>query len=172
MEHCRMIHILSIKLHLIRLYLVSIKPLSLQFYLAIVLLFEVCFISSMLFWIGREMTDICIIKEGDDHYFPAVFFLFYGHVAQIPQCNYPISHNAPFCNRNVNTCARFCYKMVHGGPMWGTPKKCWQGCAPRFSQPYPWPRRSRAKTVPLATENGSKSNSWQYQMSPNYPLLK
>ena len=24
-----------------------------------------------------------------------------------------ISHNAPFCNRNVQTCAHFCYKMVH-----------------------------------------------------------
>ena len=24
-----------------------------------------------------------------------------------------ISHNAPFCNRNVHTCAHFCYKVMH-----------------------------------------------------------
>ena len=34
---------------------------------------------------------------------------------QIPQCIRWISHNAPFCNRNVHTCAHFCYKMVHCG---------------------------------------------------------
>ena len=28
----------------------------------------------------------------------------YRHVAQIPQCTIPISHNAPFCNRNVHVC--------------------------------------------------------------------
>ena len=26
-----------------------------------------------------------------------------------------ISHNASFCNRNVHTCAHFCYKRVHCG---------------------------------------------------------
>ena len=26
-----------------------------------------------------------------------------------------ISHNAPFCNRNLHVCAHFCYKMVHFG---------------------------------------------------------
>ena len=31
-----------------------------------------------------------------------------------------ISHNAPFCSRNVHTCAHFCYKMVHCGT--------WQWC--------------------------------------------
>ena len=35
------------------------------------------------------------------------------HLAQIPQCISPISHNIPFCNRNVHICAHFCYKMVH-----------------------------------------------------------
>ena len=30
-------------------------------------------------------------------------------VAQIPRCASPISHNAPFCNRNVHMCAHFCY---------------------------------------------------------------
>ena len=36
-------------------------------------------------------------------------------VAQILQCTSPISHNAPFCDRNVHMCAHFCYKMVHYG---------------------------------------------------------
>ena len=36
-------------------------------------------------------------------------------VAQIPQCSSPISHNAPFCNRNVHMCAHFYYKMEHYG---------------------------------------------------------
>ena len=26
-----------------------------------------------------------------------------------------ISHNAPFCNRKVDVCAHFCYKLVHCG---------------------------------------------------------
>ena len=36
-------------------------------------------------------------------------------VAQGLQCTCPISHNAPFCNRNVHMCAHFCCKMVHCG---------------------------------------------------------
>ena len=36
-------------------------------------------------------------------------------ISQIPQCTSPKSHNAPFCNINVNICAHFCYKMVHCG---------------------------------------------------------
>ena len=32
-----------------------------------------------------------------------------------PTMHQQISHNAPFCNRNVHTCAHFCYKMVHCG---------------------------------------------------------
>ena len=36
-------------------------------------------------------------------------------VAQIPQCTSPISHNAPFYNRNVHICAHFCYKIIHSG---------------------------------------------------------
>ena len=31
-------------------------------------------------------------------------------ISQIPQCTSPKSHNAPFCNINVNICAHFCYK--------------------------------------------------------------
>ena len=29
--------------------------------------------------------------------------------------SHQISHNASICNRNVHTCAHFCYKMVHCG---------------------------------------------------------
>ena len=36
-------------------------------------------------------------------------------ISQIPQCIRQISHNAPFCNRNVHICAHFCYKMLHYG---------------------------------------------------------
>ena len=36
-------------------------------------------------------------------------------ISQMPQCIRQISHNAPFCNRNVHTCAHFCYKMLHCG---------------------------------------------------------
>ena len=43
-------------------------------------------------------------------------------ISQIPQCTSPISHNtpvsshnAPFRNRNVHTCAHFCYEMVDFG---------------------------------------------------------
>ena len=36
-------------------------------------------------------------------------------ISLIPQCTGRISHNAPFCNRNVHACAHFCYKMVHCG---------------------------------------------------------
>ena len=31
-------------------------------------------------------------------------------ISQIPQCIWQISHDAPFCNRNVHTCAHFCCK--------------------------------------------------------------
>ena len=34
--------------------------------------------------------------------------------SKIPQCR-TIFHNAPLCNRNVHTCAHFCYKVVHCG---------------------------------------------------------
>ena len=34
-------------------------------------------------------------------------------ISQVPECIRQISHNASFCNRNVHTCAHFCYKMVH-----------------------------------------------------------
>ena len=37
------------------------------------------------------------------------------HQFHIPQGIRQISHNAPFCNRNVHRGAHFCYKMVHCG---------------------------------------------------------
>ena len=36
-------------------------------------------------------------------------------ISQIKQCIRHMSHDAPFCNRNVHTCAHFCYKMVQYG---------------------------------------------------------
>ena len=36
-------------------------------------------------------------------------------ISQIPECICAISHNAPFCNRNVHMCAHFSYKMMHCG---------------------------------------------------------
>ena len=36
-------------------------------------------------------------------------------VVQIPQWTSPVSHSAPFCNRNVHMWAHFCCKMVHCG---------------------------------------------------------
>ena len=34
---------------------------------------------------------------------------------KITQCTCCVSHKAPLCNRNMHTCAHFCYKMVHCG---------------------------------------------------------
>ena len=45
----------------------------------------------------------------------ADYRLYIETLSQIPQWTSPISHNAPFCNKNVHTCAHFCYKMVHCG---------------------------------------------------------
>ena len=36
-------------------------------------------------------------------------------IVQILQCIHVVSHDAPFCNRNVHMRAHFCYKMVHCG---------------------------------------------------------
>ena len=35
-------------------------------------------------------------------------------ISPITQYIKQISHNTPFCDRNVRTCAHFCYTMVHG----------------------------------------------------------
>ena len=50
------------------------------------------------------------------HWYKAlsIIILHNRHVARIPYYTSPISHNAPFCNRNVYLlCAHFCLKMVH-----------------------------------------------------------
>ena len=49
---------------------------------------------------------------GSDQFHPHVSLL---DPSQILQCTEQMSHNAPFCNRNVHTCAHFCYKMAHCG---------------------------------------------------------
>ena len=36
-------------------------------------------------------------------------------MSQILQCIRQISHNTTYCNRNVHTCAHFCYEMVYCG---------------------------------------------------------
>ena len=41
-----------------------------------------------------------------------------------------MSHNAPFCNRNVHICAHFCYKMLHCG--------IWDWCIVGFAQRVYW----------------------------------
>ena len=58
-------------------------------------------------------------------------------ISQIPQCIRQISHNAPFCNRNVHMCAHFCYKLwdlcniqsypnnTKGGVQWHFTEACW-----------------------------------------------
>ena len=61
---------------------------------------------------STQRCQIC----GSDSYGNVSSWLVYNRpVAQIPQCTRPISHDAPFCNRNVHTCAHFCYKIVHCG---------------------------------------------------------
>ena len=47
-------------------------------------------------------------------------------ISQIQQRIRQMSHNTPFCNRNVHTCAHFCYKMVHCG--------LWNWCIVGFVQ--------------------------------------
>ena len=48
-------------------------------------------------------------------------------ISQIPQCTNPISHNASRCNRNVHTCAHFCYKVVHCGCVYDALWDLWDG---------------------------------------------
>ena len=75
-------------------------------------------------WLGVQ-TDIITVSPGNSG-----FLLIENNrnrpISQIPQCISQISHNAPFCNRNVHTCAHFCYKMVHCG--------IWDWCIVGFVQ--------------------------------------
>ena len=54
--------------------------------------------------------------------------------SQILQYTSPISHNAPFCNRNVHIIAHLCYKMVYCGIF------VW--CIVRFLRRVYWPYNS------------------------------
>ena len=47
-------------------------------------------------------------------------------ISQIPGYIEQISHNAPFCNKNVHKCVHFCYKMMHRG--------LWDWCILGFMQ--------------------------------------
>ena len=58
---------------------------------------------------GRWWTDYC--GKLDNNYNKA----YNREISQIPQCIKQLFHNAPLCNRNVHTCAHFCYKVVHCG---------------------------------------------------------
>ena len=49
-------------------------------------------------------------------------------ISRIPQYIGQLPHNAPFCNRNVHTCAHNCYKMVPCG--------IWDWCIVRFVWGY------------------------------------
>ena len=53
-----------------------------------------------------DRYDICC------HFVVGIDRKFNRPISQISQCIGQISHNTPFCNRNVHTCAHFCYKMV------------------------------------------------------------
>ena len=55
---------------------------------------------------------------------------FSGPISQIPKCMRQISHNAPFCNIKVHTCAHFFYKMVHCG--------IWDWCIVRYGTGASW----------------------------------
>ena len=58
------------------------------------------------------------VQACKNHYLPSILSVVSSYnrpVAQIPQCTTAISHNAPFCNRNVHVCAHFCYK---NGALW------------------------------------------------------
>ena len=64
-------------------------------------------------------------------------------ISQIPLCNWQISHNAPFCNRNVHTCT-FLSQNVHCG--------IWDRCIAGFVQQsnllnHFYPKYTRHSTV-------------------------
>ena len=48
-------------------------------------------------------------------------------VSQIPQCTSLISHNAPFCNRNMHMSAHFCYKRGTVGYLSNALWDLWDG---------------------------------------------
>ena len=73
-----------------------------------------------MYFINENLRALSVFEPPNSQHLP-VFFTYHclcvqnRPVAQIPQCTSPISHNAPLCNRNVHTCAHFCYRVVHCG---------------------------------------------------------
>ena len=76
--------------------------------------------SGLICWIPHKMPviSICIFMTGKVCIF--LIFFFWNcprdsnrRIWEIPQYIRQITPNAPFCNRNLHTCAHFCYKMVH-----------------------------------------------------------
>ena len=63
----------------------------------------------------KECTVLCHTRVIQPRWIPVYGMHAYRHVAQILQCTSTRSHSAPFGNRNVNTCAHFCYKIMHCG---------------------------------------------------------
>ena len=57
----------------------------------------------------------CVHNHWDTLFTPFLYkkTIFHWPNSRIPHCTSTISHNVPFCNRNVHICAHFCYKMVH-----------------------------------------------------------
>ena len=86
----------------------------------------------LLFFQSHFRNDVfkCIFLNGKYYLFKISLKLvpkFHtGIISQFPQCIRNQIHNAPFCNRNLPTCAHFCYKMVHCG--------VWDRCIVGFEQ--------------------------------------
>ena len=86
-------------------------------------------------------------------------------ISPIPQCIRKISHNAPFCNRNVHICAHFCYKMLHCG-IW---HRCilgfvrlvyWRPCLIPTNSPVNWPNSQ----IPECTWSISHNTPFRTEM--------
>ena len=81
-----------------------------------------------------------------------ILYLLYRPFSLFPQCIRQISHNAPFCNRNVHACAHFCYKMVHCG--------IWNWCIVGFVQ----------EVCLLGMQRSPISSLWLQLTSTPHPL--
>ena len=70
-------------------------------------------------------------------------------ISRITQYIRQISHNASFFNRNVHTCAHFCYKMVH--------REVWDWCTVGFVRlacPGHWDKKKYLIIYPLKLNQG------------------
>ena len=74
---------------------------------------EVCSYGCNWEWISNG-SEIACHRAGDKS-LPEPVMPSNRPISQIPQCIRLISHNAPFCNRNVHTCAHCCNRIVHCG---------------------------------------------------------